>query len=102
MDNNYDTFDYVVIILFIVIIFAVIFVFITVEVNIYEYIDLDGNKGTAKECSYEFQGYYSGGQGSPVCVLEDGTVIQVKQYKLIDSKTCLAGDINCLDKKDVE
>lgn len=49
----------------------------------YEYIDLDGNKGIAKECSYKFEEYKSGGQGSPVCELEDGTVKQVKEYKYI-------------------
>lgn len=49
----------------------------------YEYIDLDNNKGTAEECSYKFEEYRSGGQGSPVCVLYDGTVKQVKEYKWI-------------------
>ena len=49
----------------------------------YEYIDLDNNKGVAKECSYKFEGYKKGGQGSPVCELEDGTVKQVKEYKYI-------------------
>lgn len=49
----------------------------------YEYIDLDNNNGVAKECSYKFEGYARGGQGSPVCELEDGTIKQVKQYKYI-------------------
>lgn len=49
----------------------------------YEYIDLDNNKGVAKECSYKSEKVRSGGQGSPVCELEDGTVKQVKEY--IDS-----------------
>lgn len=49
----------------------------------YEYIDLDNNKGVAKECSYKFEHYKSGGQGSPVCELEDGTIKQVKEYKYI-------------------
>ena len=49
----------------------------------YEYIDLDNNKDVAKECSYEFEGYKRGGQGSPVCELEDGTIKQVKEYKYI-------------------
>lgn len=49
----------------------------------YEYIDLDNNKGVAKECSYKFEGYKRGGQGSPVCELENGTVKQVKEYKYI-------------------
>ena len=53
----------------------------------YEYIDLDNNKGVAKYCSYKFKERYiilgggSGGQGSPICELEDGTILQVKQYK---------------------
>jgi hypothetical protein len=49
----------------------------------YEFIDLDNNSGVAKECSYESKTYRSGGQGSPVCELEDGTVKQVKEYKYI-------------------
>lgn len=49
----------------------------------YEYVDLDNNKGIAKECSYKFKEGRAGGQGSPVCELEDGTVRQVKEYKYI-------------------
>ena len=49
----------------------------------YEYIDLDNNKGIAKECSYKFEEIHRGGQGSPVCELEDGTIKQVKEYKYI-------------------
>lgn len=49
----------------------------------YEYIDLDNNKGAAKECSYKFKEMHSGGQGSPVCELADGTIKQVKEYKYI-------------------
>ena len=53
----------------------------------YEFIDLDNNSGIAKECSYKFEDYKRGGQGSPVCELENGTVKQVKEYKYIyDSK----------------
>lgn len=55
----------------------------------YEYIGLDNNKGIANECSYKFEGYKKGGQGSPVCVLEDGTVKQVKEYKYIYEKTII-------------
>lgn len=51
--------------------------------NYYEYIDLDNNKGRALYCSYKFTGYNKGGQGSPVCELYDGTIIQVKQYKKV-------------------
>lgn len=57
------------------------------EVYHYEYIDLDDVKGIAKECSYKFENSKNGGQGSPVCVLEDGTVKQVKEYKYIYEKT---------------
>ena len=49
----------------------------------YEYIDLDNNNGIAKECSYKFEEYKSGGQESTVCELEDGTIKQVKEYKYI-------------------
>lgn len=49
----------------------------------YEYIDLDNNKGIAKECSYKFYSNRVGGQGSPVCELTDGTIKQVKEYKCI-------------------
>ena len=49
----------------------------------YEYIDLDNNKGNAKYCSYKFHEGRAGGQGSPVCELEDGTIKQVKEYKYI-------------------
>ena len=49
----------------------------------YEYIDLGNNKGIAKDCSYKFKEYKSGGQGSTVCELEDGTIKQVKEYKYI-------------------
>lgn len=50
---------------------------------VYSYIDTDNNIGEAVGCSYKFEKYKSGGQGSPVCRLEDGTIIQVKQYKLV-------------------
>jgi hypothetical protein len=49
----------------------------------YEYIDLDNNNGIAKNCSYKFENIGRGGQGSPICELEDGTVKQVKEYKYI-------------------
>lgn len=49
----------------------------------YEFVDLDNNNGVAKECSYKFKEYARGGQGSPVCELENGTIKQVKEYKYI-------------------
>ena len=49
----------------------------------YKYVDLDNNNGVAKECSYKFEKYAKGGQGSQVCELEDGTIKQVKEYKCI-------------------
>ncbi len=45
--------------------------------TIYNYVDWNDNEGIAKECSYDSRG----GQGAMVCVLEDNTVIQVKEYK---------------------
>lgn len=51
----------------------------------YEYVDLDNNKGVAVRCSY-MSTHYKGGQGSPVCELQDGTVKLVKEYKLISEK----------------
>ena len=68
-------------------IFAVLVASIPEDRYHYEYIDLDNNKGIAKECSYKFEGYKKGGQGSPVCTLEDGTVKQVKEYKYIYEET---------------
>ena len=53
----------------------------------YEYTDLDNIKGVAEECSYEFNHGFSGGQGSPVCELEDGTIKSVKEYKYIYVRT---------------
>lgn len=94
--DDFDGFGCFVIIFFIFVILSVIFCFSNVEINTYEYIDLDGNKGLAKECSYKFKENYSGGQGSPVCILEDETVIQVKQYKLIDYRLCKVYDEECM------
>jgi hypothetical protein len=69
--------------------FIVLFIIATIALYIpqakyhYEYIDLDNNSGIAEECSYKFESGFKGGQGSPVCILEDGTVKQVKEYKPI-------------------
>lgn len=52
----------------------------------YEYIDLDNNNGIAEYCSYKFNDAFKGGQGSPICELKDGTILQVKQYKKIESE----------------
>lgn len=49
----------------------------------YTYVDLDNNEGIAYECEYTDKSYKSGGQGSPICKLNDGTIIAVKQYKFI-------------------
>lgn len=59
------------------------------EVYHYDYIDLDNIKGIAKECSYKFENINKGGQGSPVCELNDGTIKQVKEYKYIYEKTVI-------------
>lgn len=64
-------------------IFALVYMCFPQKKYHYEYVDLDNNSGTALECSYKFTGYKKGGQGSPVCELEDGTVKQVKEYKYI-------------------
>lgn len=98
--DTYDSFDgfgsfVTVFFIFLILAFAIIY-FSEVEIETYEYIDLDNNKGLARECSYKFQGNYSGGQGTPVCVLEDKTVIQVKQYKIIDSRFCKIYDEECM------
>ena len=45
----------------------------------YTYVDLDNNKGIAYKCKYT----NNGGMGTPICELEDGTIIAVKQYKFI-------------------
>ena len=68
---------------------------VTQERYDYEYVDIEGNKGHAKNCSYYFNSGKSGGQGSPVCELEDGTVVQVKQYKLVSSRKCNGFVENC-------
>ena len=86
------------------VIFALMVMCFPVDVYHYEYIDLDDNKGIAKECSYEFTEGRAGGQGSPVCVLEDGTVKQVKEYKYVYEKTIVPikeywGDGNEKDNK---
>ncbi len=52
----------------------------------YEYIDLDNNKGYAKKCKFSDRGTYSGGMGVLVCILDDGTVLQVKQYKEVKNR----------------
>lgn len=70
----------------IVILFFILILSIPQNEYQYEYIDLDNNKGIAKECSYKFHGYNAGGQGSPVCELTDGTIKQVKEYRCIYEK----------------
>lgn len=52
----------------------------------YTYVDLDNNEGIAYECKYTDKSYKSGGMGTPICKLEDGTIIAVKQYKFIKDK----------------
>ena len=49
----------------------------------YTYVDLDNNEGIAYECEYTDKSYKSGGMGTPICKLEDGTTIVVKQYKFV-------------------
>lgn len=52
----------------------------------YTYVDLDNNEGTAYECEYTDRAHFSGGMGTPICKLEDGTIIVVKQYKFIKER----------------
>lgn len=73
--------------LVVLIVFLLILMCFPQKIYHYEYIDLDNNPGIAVNCSYEFSGYRGGGQGSPVCELEDGTVKQVKEYKYIYDNT---------------
>lgn len=47
-------------------------------IHYYKYVDLDNNEGIAKKCHQ--------GQGSPICELEDGTILSVKSYKYIEEK----------------
>ena len=54
---------------FVLIVFIVCI--IRIEVSSYEYVDLDDNKGLAKKCFFETYRYHAGGQGSPVCILEE-------------------------------
>lgn len=55
------------------------------DTSYYKYIDLDNNEGIAKYCQFSDENprTHSGGQGMPICVLDDGTIIAVKQYKFI-------------------
>lgn len=50
--------------------------------KVFEYIDLDGNIGTAYNCQYTDKNrqYRSGGMGQPVCFVGN-KVIAVKQYE---------------------
>ena len=47
----------------------------------YTYVDLDNNEGVACDCKYTDKSYKSGGMGTPICKLEDGTILSVKSYK---------------------
>lgn len=89
----------ILIFILIIIIFTLLIIAFGLNIEIqyhYDYVDLDDNVGIAKECSYKFEGYRKGGQGSPVCELSDGTIIQVKQYKYIEDGKCdIFKDVNC-------
>lgn len=85
-----DSDDFV--LLIVIICMFVIFPAIVIIAKIYEnnnykmyytYVDLDNNEGIAYECKYTDKSYKSGGMGTPICKLEDGTIIVVKQYKFI-------------------
>jgi len=51
-------------------------------IHYYKYVDLDNNEGIAKKCQFS----NNKGQGSPICELEDGTILSVKSYKYIEEK----------------
>ena len=54
----------------------------------YTYTDMDDNTGVAEACQVSDYrpGNHGGGQGAPVCRLEDGTIVMVKSYKLEEEK----------------
>lgn len=66
---------------------SIIYLVVTSNNNIsyYKYVDLDNNEGIAKHCQFSDNSArtHSGGQGMPICELDDGTIIAVKQYKFI-------------------
>ena len=87
-----DDINILVMIICLFVILPIIAVIITVYDSInykkyYVYVDLDNNEGTAYECEYTDRALYSGGMGMPICKLEDGTIIVVKQYKFIIEKS---------------
>ena len=49
--------------------------------NKYEYIDLFGNKGTSNNCYEVYRG------GALNCEIGEDSLIQVSQYKLVESKS---------------
>ena len=62
--------------------------------KIYEYEDIDGNKGTASNCQFSDANdhYKKGGQGQPICFV-DKRVIAVKWY---EDKTEYMNCFKCL------
>lgn len=80
MDNLLESF---ITILFVasLVILCIFFIYIVFVVcfsehnGTYKYTDLDNNTGVAIDCSYY--------RTAPICKLEDGTIIQVKNYKRI-------------------
>ena len=51
------------------------------QIYTYEYKAYDNNTGLSNKCSYRSDSW--NGQGAMVCELEDGTIVQVMQYKKI-------------------
>lgn len=75
----------IVMIVFILFIIFAVFPFVNNCYNgkqVFEYEDLDGNKGTANTCQYSDAGQYAkrGGQGQPICFVGNKT-IAVKWYE---------------------
>lgn len=48
--------------------------------KIFDYEDMNGNIGTAYNCQYSDRSYRSGGQGQPICFVDNKT-IAVKWYE---------------------
>lgn len=57
-------------------------------IHYYKYIDWDNNEGIAISCQFSDKdnNNRNGGQGNPICKLEDGTIVSVKSYKYIEEK----------------
>lgn len=69
-------------IIFIIILCIIGYTYDKNYIHYYKYIDLDNNEGIATTCQFS----NNKGQGSPICQLEDGTILSVKSYRYIEEK----------------